>query len=448
MNSRIAVFGAGMTGLATARALASAGHEVHVYEATAHAGGLARGFQDDDGYVYDHGPHFIFSTLAQELGLQHVCEPVRYYEDVHIEGRRHLFPFGLARRPAFAASVALAAITRPFRARPQHLQAFLETYYGPRFARAVPLPLIEKWSGTAGADLSTDLAHRLLPTDLAYLAYSLLKRLRGGITEDYYRGGRYIVYPRGGMASLFAALVSSPGVTLHLDAPLEALELQGDRITRAIVGGTAVEADAYVSTVPLDRLGAMVAERSWTSLRYRGLRLLFLKVRRPRVLEHLWTWFPEGRFPFYRITEYRNAMRAAAPPGRTVLSLELSIGPATVGTVSLTAALAQVEAHLHALYGLTPAEIDQATMTESAAAYPLLRCATEAEQRRLEHRTRWRNLFLAGRTGMLQYVMLEGCLRSALSCAAVVIAVLGGEQPPPRAATVTDRYGRPDVVPE
>jgi protoporphyrinogen oxidase len=448
--STIAVFGAGMAGLAAARDLARRGHEVHVYEAAPQPGGLAASYAAD-GFRYDHGPHYIFSSLAETLGIAAECDPVPYYEDLQVGGRRYRFPFGFVRHPGYCLSVGMATVLRPLRRRPRDVAELFVNYYGDRFAREVLIPLIEKWSGEPATGLSLDFANRFLPASPGYLLYSLVKRLRGGVTEDYYKKGRTIVYPRDGCAAIFRALEATPGVTVRLSAPLTALATAGDRVTGARVGDTAIVADQYVSTVPLPDLcrflGAPAAVRDWQRLRYRGLRLLFLRVARPRLLATLWTWFPEPRFPFYRIAEYKNAGRHLAPPDETLISVEIGYDP-DAAPVTAAGLLAAVQPHLAELYGLRPREVLGATLRESPAAYPVMRTATDAIQRALTHETPFQNLFLAGRTGLFQYRMLEGAYESGVTCAAAVQARLDGVAAPAHGPDARDAWGRPLRPPE
>jgi phytoene dehydrogenase-like protein len=86
-DKSVAIFGAGITGLVAARELIRSGYAVTVYEAEDHVGGLASTYSDGDGFIYDNGPRFIFSTLAEKLGIADICQPVKYYEHLFVGGR-------------------------------------------------------------------------------------------------------------------------------------------------------------------------------------------------------------------------------------------------------------------------------------------------------------------------------------------------------------------------
>ena len=71
--SKIAVIGAGFSGLSAAAYLSSAGHEVQVYEKTSTAGGRARQLKTANGYVFDMGPSWywmpdIFERFFTDFG--------------------------------------------------------------------------------------------------------------------------------------------------------------------------------------------------------------------------------------------------------------------------------------------------------------------------------------------------------------------------------------------
>jgi protoporphyrinogen oxidase len=301
--------------------------------------------------------------------------------------------------------------------------------------------------------MSVDFASRLLPTNLSYVIHSLIKRLRGGITEDYYRKGRYIVYPRGSNSKIFEALASTPGLGIRLGSRLERLETDGDRIQSAVVSGAGIRADLYLSTIPISSMAGLV-DRSlplapWEKLKYRGVLILIVKLKRTRVLEGLWTWFPEPKYRFYRISEFKNALPELAPPDKTLLAVEIACNvDDPFWSLDAAQVFSAVAPDLRELYGLESSEVIGLDLKKSPHAYPVLAKATEATQRVLTHQTPFSNLFIAGRTGMFQYRMLEGCYESAVECVAEMVSAIHGEQPSLKSTVGVDRFGRPQVVPE
>lgn len=64
--SKIGVIGAGFAGLSAACYLSSVGHEVHVFEKNAEAGGRARQIQTANGFVFDMGPSWYWMPAVFE----------------------------------------------------------------------------------------------------------------------------------------------------------------------------------------------------------------------------------------------------------------------------------------------------------------------------------------------------------------------------------------------
>ena len=73
--SKIAVIGAGFSGISAASYLAKAGHEVVVFEKNATLGGRSRQFTTESGYVFDMGPSWywmpdIFERYFSDFGVK------------------------------------------------------------------------------------------------------------------------------------------------------------------------------------------------------------------------------------------------------------------------------------------------------------------------------------------------------------------------------------------
>ena len=73
--SKIAIIGSGFSGLSAAAYLSVEGHEVHVFEKNATAGGRARQFKTQEGYVFDMGPSWywmpdVFERFFKDFGYE------------------------------------------------------------------------------------------------------------------------------------------------------------------------------------------------------------------------------------------------------------------------------------------------------------------------------------------------------------------------------------------
>jgi phytoene desaturase len=75
MKRKIAIIGAGLSGLSAAAYAAKAGNEVHVFEKNSTPGGRARQFKTNNGYIFDMGPSWywmpdIIEDFFKDFGYQ------------------------------------------------------------------------------------------------------------------------------------------------------------------------------------------------------------------------------------------------------------------------------------------------------------------------------------------------------------------------------------------
>ena len=78
--SKIAIIGAGFSGLSAAAYLGAEGHEVHVYEKNDTAGGRARQLETENGYTFDMGPSWYWMPDVFEKFLAILGTMFRAYE--------------------------------------------------------------------------------------------------------------------------------------------------------------------------------------------------------------------------------------------------------------------------------------------------------------------------------------------------------------------------------
>ena len=216
-TTKTIIIGAGISGLACAKNLADQGFEVDVYDKDSVMGGLSATIIDGD-YCYDRGPHYFFTTLSEKVGILDKSVRVPYYESICYNTKYYSFPFGLLKNLKFFISVFCAyGFNSLFRKKnADNLYSLLKNNYGKVFTNNILQPLIEKWAGVEANQISIDFGKRLLPGNLKYIFYSLIKKIRG-YTEDYYQSGRYMVYPLGGMKTVFDKLTEKNNFTVHLN---------------------------------------------------------------------------------------------------------------------------------------------------------------------------------------------------------------------------------------
>jgi phytoene desaturase len=86
MKKKIAIIGAGISGLSAAAYAAQAGHEVHVFEKNDTPGGRARQFQTTNGYTFDMGPSWYWMPdVINNFFLDFGYEATDFYQLVSLD---------------------------------------------------------------------------------------------------------------------------------------------------------------------------------------------------------------------------------------------------------------------------------------------------------------------------------------------------------------------------
>jgi len=425
----VVVFGAGIAGLAAARELSKNGFNVAVYESDKVAGGQAATLNDSDGTIYDRGPHFLFTTLAKKVGIEEKCFRVPYYESIFYKQKYYGFPFGLMKNPGFFLSVGLSyAVNTIFPKKDyDNLGDLLRRNYGGNFTEKILGQLIQKWAGVPVDEISKDFGFRLLPGSVKFILYSILKKLRG-YTEDYFEKGRYMVYPQGGMKTVIDKLADKT-FRVELSRPIEKIIVEGDKVVEVIASGNRVSADYYISTIPVDNLLGItvnnkVLEDRLSGFRYRGIILLYLKAKSRKILETLWSWYPEKEYPFYRISEQIDpgSKDSNELKDKTVLVFEFG-GFEKDSLWNLTDdEIKEIGIrHSETLFNLKKDSILDLKVERIRAAYPILLKSYEGRQRQISMDSGIKNLLLAGKTGLFKYFMLEEAYDSGIEAAKTII---------------------------
>ncbi|HVD32289.1 MAG TPA: FAD-dependent oxidoreductase [Gemmatimonadales bacterium] len=417
----VAILGAGLAGVTAAVALRQRGIPVRLYEAGKRIAGLAASFHDKDGFTNDFGAHFITNRLAAAVGVGACCRDVRHYgEAVLLRGKVYSYPLGLMRNPRFLLSGIAGRLTggrTP--SPPRSVAEWFRAAFGAALAKDVAIPLIEAWSGVS-ADLlaptavSEKLQHGISRTLWLRLAGQLTRRAvaNGYSHEMPERPSVWHVYPVGGVSVLVQRLADGLGDAIQLESPIEGIVVDSGRAVAVRVHGREEEVAAVISTAPCHVLPRITvgsdALQPLARFRFRPMVFVNLRLRGRGLLPDTVLWTPEKDFPFFRVTETTRSMPWLAPPGKTLLTVDLGC-EAQDPTWSMPddrLAATCVEA----LAPIIP-DIRQrflgAQVLRTPIAYPLFLNEYETDRLRLKQSTGVEGLYSIGRNGEFAHILME-----------------------------------------
>lgn len=229
MSLKVAVIGAGLTGLTTAYYLRKRGFEVTVFEKTAQAGGVIQTCSKD-GFVYENGPStgVLGTPEAAELleELAELCTLEIADEDAKFRwiwkgGRWHALPSGLmggVTTPLFSFGDKLRLLGEPFRKPGTNPNESLANMVRRRMGKsfldyAVDPFILGIYSGDPEKLITKYALPKLYKLEQTYGSFigGSIKKAKEPRSERDKKATRQVFSVRGGISSLIDALVQKIG---------------------------------------------------------------------------------------------------------------------------------------------------------------------------------------------------------------------------------------------
>ena len=273
--SKIAVIGAGSSGLSAAAYLGDAGHEVHIFEKNSSAGGRARQFTTSNGYTYDMGPSWYwmpevfekffgdFGYRVEDLYQLDLLDPS--FDVVFPENEKLSVPENYERlREVFeeiepGSADKLDTFMQEAQYKYEEGMERLVYMPGISLTEFVDINLIK---GAIRLQVFSSFSKHVRkyftdPRLISLMEFPVL--FLGAMPQDTpalyslmnYAGLKLGTwYPQGGFGSVIEAMVKvakAQGVQIHLDAPVEEI-LTGDNEVKSLrVHGEEIEFDAVIA---------------------------------------------------------------------------------------------------------------------------------------------------------------------------------------------------------
>ena len=450
---RVAIIGAGVTGLTLARLLLRGGADVTLYEASKDVGGLGGSYRRD-GFTFDFGPHEFCTQNPVLLELMRdVCGDDLLQIDKHtaqyFRGKFLHFPFELGDvlrnvgpRFVFRAMFDVTLSKLAHTLRPPTDDSF-ETWTRARFGRTLYEdyfgPYTKKvWGITPNALDPVTASDRITVDSIWHLARRTLAfRLFGKEDREHRHSElrKSFLYTRGGIGTLQRHLLSDVidlGGHVEHEKRLVKLDTQANRVEalRFEDGTEAGGFDSVASTIPLPKLvhaalGQRAAELlDRCAIPFRGMAFQFLRLAKPKLLDYHWSYFADADIPFQRITEFTHFDTEMVRPGQTGLAVEVSCQPGDRVWSSQDDELIRNTMEVLERLGLAvESELIGADVVRVPFAYPIqIRGFRERADALVESLSGLSNLVTLGRQGLFRYCNMDECMEMAIDVAPRMLA--------------------------
>ncbi len=416
----IAIIGGGMAGLTAANFLREKGVPFILYEAGDKIAGLAATFTTEDGFSNDFGAHFITNRLADAVGVGAECKTVKHYgEAVWLKGRSYNYPFGLLKIPGISVSFLKSKLKLLNNSQsPDSAAEWFRNRYGDLLANQIALPLIEAWSGAPAEKLAAAVGESL-PTSIINTLYLKMASLISGraVACGYNREmpekpSVWHVYPKDGVATLCRKLAEGLEDSIRLRSPVEEILVENEKVTAVRAGGEEQEVSAVISTAPANILARMVkgsdALQGISRFRFRPMVFVNMRLEGRNILPETVLWFPEKKFPFFRLTDVTRSMPWLAPAGKSIITVDIGCQKNdefwSMDEQNLTNLCLE---HIDAIIPGFKKRFIGSTVLRTPFAYPVFLKDYEKERKEFEQSTHIENLLSIGRNGEFAHRFME-----------------------------------------
>lgn len=335
--AEIVILGAGLTGLSAAYHLEKRGFfNYAIFEKEKSTGGLCRSI-NDQGFTFDFTGHLIhinneyFRQFIQEtIGLDNLYAIDRrsfvYSHDTYTRYPFQINLYGLP--PAVIVECIEKYVHR--KKRSQTHQTFIEwvhRQFGAGFAKHFFVPFQQKIFAHPLNTISAAWTGRFVPKT------SLQSMLFGALTDQPAKSIGYnanFLYPKkGGIQSWIHTIQRQIANPIHLEYQVKSIDIK-----KRIVYFTNHHSEPFnllINTMPLDTFISCIKEPSNVTLKQALIHLkcnsvinFNLGINQPDISDKHWIYFPEKKFPFYRVGFPHNFSPQVVPPGCSSLYGEFS----------------------------------------------------------------------------------------------------------------------------
>lgn len=348
-KKKVVILGAGVGGLSVGYFLAKTGkYEVVVIEKEQVIGGLCGSFKHD-GFVLDYGAHKLYSVIP---GILDDINDLMKGRLIKVPKKNRLFLRGhLVDYPLRLGSLAQALgvatfIQLGFGYATTILKGFFdkkdahsyEDYVVKRFGipayELVFKPLADKVWGSPSA-LHSDMARARIP---ASGGIEVILKLLGIKKDTLESNAEYFYYPSRGFGDFPNVLkenIESMGGKVIVGVEIEKIEQTNNKIS-SVIGilnkqAVSFTCDYLVSSIHLPVISRLLFpdtnnefDKAINGLQFRHLILVYIFIKRQRVLDDQWIFFPESNLIFSRIFEQKQMNPELCPDDRTVICCDFT----------------------------------------------------------------------------------------------------------------------------
>ncbi|MBI5213110.1 MAG: FAD-dependent oxidoreductase [Nitrospirae bacterium] len=445
----IIVMGGGLTGLSAGYVLTKAGLGVKVFESDSGVGGLSKTIEHN-GFRFDLGGHRFFTKekrlndfVEGLMGEELVSVPRKSkiymrnkYFDYPLKPLNAIFGLGIFTTIEILFDYAAERIKNLIKEpRNISLEDWVVSNFGRKMFDIYFKEYSEKVWGIDCSRISAEwVAQRIRGLSLASAVKNAFFKLNG---KDVPSLVDVFLYPRLGIGRISDRLkdeIEAGNNSVITDARVERINHSDFKIKDIIIRHRkqplVFDGEEFISSIPITKLVNMLNPAppenvlaAASKLRFRDLVIVALMINAKRVTDQTWIYIPEKKIPFGRIHEPTNWSEQMAPEGKTVVVAEFfsfkGDGIWSMSDEDLSAVTAE---NLEGMGFIKKHEVIDSAVIRVPNAYPLFDVGyKELCNEIYDYLGRFRNLHIAGRSGMFRYYNMDHAIESGIETAEKIL---------------------------
>ena len=323
--AEVVIIGAGLTGISAAYHFECYGFDDYLlFERESAPGGLCRSIMQD-GFTFDYTGHLLH---INDSHFRSLIEKHVGFENLHTINRRSFiyshntytkYPFqvnlfGLPKQVIIDCIIGY--INRPTVENSLMFREWIQTNFGEGFGNHFFYPYQSKIFATDIDELTASWTSRFVPST------SLSLILEGALSDESNESIGYnaqFFYPKeGGIFSWVKQLAHQIKKPIQTDHYVKSIDIKKKIIT--FTNGNTEKYSTLITTMPLDCLLDCIIDlpstqfkQVQTKLRCNKVLNFNLGINKPQISDKHWIYYPEKKYPFYRIGFTSNFSAAMAP---------------------------------------------------------------------------------------------------------------------------------------
>ena len=324
--AKIIIIGAGLTGLSAAYHLEQAGYyDFQIFEKEDQIGGLCRSIHQD-GFVFDYTGHLLhisdpeFEKIINKYISKDSLNLIQRRSFIYSHDTYTNYPFqtNLFGLPANVITECITGfINRPKKLINYSFYNWVLYKFGAGFAKHFFIPYQSKIFDYDIRKVAASWTGRFVPET------SLEQIISGAISskpEEIGYNANFFYPKQGGIFNWVDKFANQIKTKIYTNHAVRKIDIKNKLIFFS--NGHTEKYDYLITTMPLNHLLKLSREPSNQSLKLASNKLVCnsvvnfnLGLNRPDISDKHWIYFPEKKYPFYRLGFYHNFSKQVTPPG-------------------------------------------------------------------------------------------------------------------------------------